>query len=180
MKGGSINIIEENDSLKLIFENEKPNSLVRVILIVLMMISFVGPIFMLINIGLSAGTFAFSLLIFLCGYYFYRVYSWNFFGKEIIQINGEKVIQIFDYGKFQEEVNAFENKNIRLYADLYERSEPKFESEIIIDESISIGKDELMRVSFLQNEEHLFSIKFAIPNNELENIFDNILAKINI
>ncbi|KQN38179.1 hypothetical protein ASE92_01720 [Pedobacter sp. Leaf41] len=92
--------------------------LIRVILFLTAFLFFLLPVGGLI-LNVSAGNrIAFSGIIMavifsLCGFYLLRISLWNSYGKEIIEISGNKVSYIADYGLFKDNVKELSTENLR-------------------------------------------------------------------
>jgi len=171
--------LKEEDTLKLIFEHEPPSFIIQIILLVFALLSFALPMVMLYFLGFSASWFAISLLMFFCGGFFIRVYLWNFFGKEIIILNPENVIQLFDYKYFKEEINLLDNNNVQLKIYKTEEDEDVIKESEIIDDLNFPQKNKVSKFSFEKNMELIFSIKYEIPYQFIEELKEDITKRLN-
>lgn len=92
-------------------QQKKVNPLVKVILFLLTLITTSIPITVLFSSNASKGVIVGAILSAFCAAFLMRLSLWNFFGKEIIEIDKDTILHYIDYRFFKDELLKIENSN---------------------------------------------------------------------
>jgi len=111
---------------QLIINGKKPTLIVRIILFLVLIISFFLPIAATIFAIQYADGFKFGLIIsyILCwgiGIYFLRIILWNTYGKEILTLHENLIVYYADYKYFKDGFQEIEVDNLNI--EIIEESE---------------------------------------------------------
>ncbi|MGJ3235111.1 hypothetical protein [Marivirga sp.] len=163
MNQNQINI----DNSRLIIKVDKSPLIIRIILSLILVVSFLIPfiaIFISINYteGLQFGIIITFLIFWGIGFYILRVVLWNGYGKEILTLNSEKVSYIADYKLFRDGYQELDTKNLSV--------------NIIVDSNSSESKGYLK----LQNKKDFIETNLKTRQSDLNLLKFEIEKRYNI
>ena len=106
----------ENEEKRITIWVKKSNLFARIMLLLFLIMNFIAPLLSLYfmaneGVRLKLGTFLSFALFWGIAYYFFRLYSWNSYGKEIISF-GDKINYHSDYKFFKDSQTEINGNNI--------------------------------------------------------------------
>jgi hypothetical protein len=135
---------------------KQPNSFLKIVLIGLAIFNFILSLVLIAICFIEGFQYALGAIIpAFAGYYFLRMYLWNIFGKEIIQISNNHLNKWtdFKYFKFTAHSADFDEISMHLLVD-------KLRQEIIIEE--------ILDSPIFENENKLATLGFILYGNGKE------------
>ena len=124
----------------LTLQSKKASLFARIVLLVLMVLSFLLPLVVmtllsLFELELNFGHFYWFIIFCLIGFYFLRLYLWNSYGKEIIEFEKERIIYFADYKLFKDSRKSINGINAKFEIKEIDSNTGKMGLLIISNES---------------------------------------------
>jgi len=131
-----------------------------------------GLVMLPLRMGINEATGMMMVIFIIVCIYNGRLLLWNFYGKETIELQSEKVIQTFDYGLFKD-VNTIENVGLKITAQTRISKNELSKSNDILDKDIQWASENNKAVLFNDNKE-ILQINAAMNLDEINQILTTI------
>lgn len=173
-----IEIKETDDSLMIIFNQDRSNNIVIGVLSILLLLSLLFIPSLIFLSGISAGVLIAILLTLLISFYFLKLLLWNVKGREILELSPNELIHTIDYAGIYKEAENFDNKNLQIGKIDSNQDISKDLNPDILDNNIStLTRSEEIVIS--QDKEIVIHIHTKVSLKEREMIESSLMKYLN-
>ncbi|MBR9921550.1 MAG: hypothetical protein GYB31_11995 [Bacteroidetes bacterium] len=163
-----IRLKNQDQALVIEFDQKKPPRRYLGIALLMFLITFSLPVLVILKGGFSFGTILSAILFGALAYYFFRLFLWNWKGRELVSVGSEYLTHELDYGLFRDSTPMkYPDLSIEI-RDPKARHQPEGDEKIL--DSILADSPESGFICFVQDGEILLEVNAKLHQPELDRI----------